>query len=546
MIRWSTIALVLGLLAAGIAYDRVDFAPPVEAAAEPEARTTPMLVDPPQLSSSWFCPVGSTVIGGYAAHRVVVSNVGTEPTQVTLDTLTSGGAGPGLRFELEPMSTEFVDIRDIVPPLVDDDDNPDTPGVANPIGDAVGVAVEFVGGEGIVGHQVATREWIAEGVCSSEAANQWFFASGSTTRDARDFIVLMNPSLDDVVFQAEFQIDGRTRTPGDLQAGVVPARSVRVIDVGEFVAREELVAASIVSVDGLLVAERLQVFDGQLGPVGAAVRLGVVDPALEWAFPAGRITEGGDSVIVVSNPGTEIVEVDVLFDPLDSADRQFFGLVAIPLTINPGRSAQYDLADFAAQLSIPLPYELGVKIQSVNDQPFVAERWHLVPGIDRSLIGAGGADARIVPRQDGDESEIPVEEDEVPVGEADIYDQPNPIRGVAISRGTEVPSTRWVVPWVQVDQSAGTVIVVTGADAEGDAQVEARVLLGGTLQPPVRATVAPDGRAILVIDAAATGAPIIVTSTAPVWVEAQLSRINQTQERFNRFDIVPAVPTRER
>lgn len=541
MIRWSTIALVLGLLAAGIAYDRVDLAPADDAPTEAEARITPLLVDPPRLSSTWFCPVGSSMSGGYANHRVAVSNVGSEPTLVTVDALTAAGPGPGLRFELAPMSTEFIIVgSDLVERTVDDDGNTDTPPIPNPLGEAVGVAVEFVGGEGVVGHQVNTPQGTAEGPCSSEASNQWFFASGSTTRDANDFIVLMNPSLDDVVFQAEFQIDGRTRTPGDLQAGVVPARSVRVIDVGEFVAREELVAASITTVDGLLVAERLQTFDGQLGPRGAALQLGVIDPATEWAFPAGRITADGDSVIVVNNPGTEIVEVDVLLDPLDPEDRQFFGLVAIPLTINPGRSAQYDLADLAAQVSIPLPYELGVRINSVNGEPFVAERWQLVPGIDRSLIGAGGADARVVPQQDGDDSEIPVEDEEPTVETDVIYDQADPTRGAAISRGAELPASRWVIPWVSLDQNNGTVIVVSGAGAEADADVEARAMVGGTLQTPVRATVTPDGRAILVINGAVDGAPIIVTSTEDVWVEAQVSRPDE------RFDVVPAVPTQAR
>lgn len=540
MIRWSTIAVIIGLLLAGIAYDRVDTAPGEALPSETAARITPQLVNPPRLSSSWYCPVGTTVRGGFATHRVAVSNVGSTPTLVSVDTLTAEGAGPGLRFELGPLSTEFIDVRSLIEATIDDDDNPDTDEVPNTLGLAVGVAVEFVGGEGVVGHQVITAHGVAEGPCSSEASNQWFFASGSTTRDAKDFIVLLNPSLDDVVFQAEFQIDGRTRAPGDLKAGVVPARSVRVIDVGEFVAREELIAASITTVDGLLVAERLQTFDGQLGPLGASLQLGVIDPSTAWSFPAGRVTADGDSVIVVSNPGTEIVEVDILLDPIDSTDRQFYGLVAIPLTVNPGRSAQYNLADLALQVGIPLPYELGVRVTSVNEQPFVAERWQLVPGIDRTLIGAGGEDARILPQQDGDDTEIPVEDGEEPLETDVIYEQATPTKGAATSRGSELPSTRWVIPWVSLTPDAGTVIVVTGAGGDDDAQIEARLMLGGTLQTPVRGVVAPDGRTIMVINGAVDGAPVVITSDQPIWVEAQVSIVDE------RFDVVPAVPTRGR
>ncbi len=522
MIRWSTLALILGLVVAGVAYDRVDIAPIAPEPVADAPRISPELVQPRRLSSNWYCPVGSSLPGGYASHRVMISNVGEEEALVTLDTLTSTGAGPGLRFSLGALSTEIVDLSTLLE------------------AEAAGVVVEVVGGEGVVGHQVTTEFGVAEGPCSSQAADQWFFASGATTRDAHDYIVLLNPSLDDVVFNAEFQIDGRTRIPGDLESGVVPARSVKVIDLGEFVAREELIAATITTVQGQLVAERLQTFDGQLGPIGAALQLGVIDPATEWAFPAGRVTADGDNVLVVSNPGTSVLEVDVSLDPLLSEDRQFYGLVAVPLTINPGRSAQLDIADLATQIGIPLPYELGVRVASVNGEPLVAERWQLAPGIDRSLIGAGGTNAKqIAPAQDGDDVEVPEEELELP-SSSEEFSQPTATQGAATSRGVEQASTRWVIPWVTLAPDGGTVIVVTGAGGDADAQVEARVMLGGALQTPTRTVVTPDGRSIIEVSAAVEGAPIVITSDQPIWVEAQVSVVGV------RFDVVPAVPTRMR
>ncbi len=523
MTRWSTILLILGVLVAGVAYDRVDTAP-IPAEPDPAGRQlTPELINPPRLTSTWYCPVGSTSAGGYANHRVMVSNIGEESALVTVDALTSVGAGPGLRFNLEPLQTEVVDLATLV-------DDP-----------AVGAVVEIVGGEGVVGHQVVAETGLAEGPCSSSAASRWYLGSGSTTRDAHEYIALLNPSLDDVVFDAEFQIDGRTRIPGDLERGVVPARSVRVIDLGEFVAREEEISATITVVQGQLVVERLQTLDGTLGPRGAALQLGVADAAPSWAFPAGRIVAGSDNTIVVNNPTDEQAELDVFLDPLVESDRQTFGLVAVPLTVNPGRTARIDLVELAEQILLPLPYELGVRVESVNGVPVVAERWQMAPAIDRSLIGAGGGNARRVPQQDGDETEIPEEELE-PEPEPATFDQPTATAGLATSRGVDQASTRWVVPWVTMASDGGTVIVVTGAgggEDGADARVEARVMVGGALQPPVRAIVGPEGRAILVVTAPVEGAPVVITSDQPIYAEAQVVSPG------TRLDVVPAVPTRE-
>ncbi len=519
MIRWSTIALILGVLVAGVAYDRVDTAPIPETLEPAGRQLTPEMVSPAHLTSNWYCPVGSTAADGYATHRVMVSNVGDEAALVTVDALTSNGAGPGLRFDLDPLETEVVDLTT----LVDDV--------------AVGAVVEIIGGEGVVGHQVTTVAGVAEGPCSSTAASQWYLGSGATTRDAREYIALLNPSLDDVVFEAEFRIDGRTRIPGELERGVVPARSVRVIDLGEFVAREEEIAATITVVQGQLVVERLQTFDGTLGPRGAAVQLAVTDPAISWAFPAGRLAVGSDNTVVVTNPTDEVAELDVFLDPIVPDDRQFYGLVAVPLTVNPGRSAQIDLIELAEQIDIPLPYELGVRVESANGVPVVAERWQLSPGIDRSLIGAGGGNAKKIPLQDGDETEIPEEELE-PEPEPPTFDQPTATVGAATSRGVDQSSTRWVVPWVTMAPDDGTVIVVTGAGGDGDARVEAQVMVGGALQPPVRAIVGPDGRAVLTVTAPVEGAPVVITSDQPIFVEAHVVVPG------SRLDVVPAVPTR--
>lgn len=528
MIRWSTIALIIGALVAGVAYDRVAIAPLAPAAPSEAATIAPELVSPPRLTSDWYCPIGSSVDDGYAEHKVIVSNIGQDKAVVTLDTLTSDGPGPGLRFELEAMATEEVDLRSLVQ------------------ADAIGAVVEVHGGEGVVGHEVQTAQGVAQGPCSTSAADSWYFASGATTRDSREYLAVLNPSLDDVVFSAEFEISGRQRDPGELRKVGVAPQSVLVIDLGEFVAREELIGTSIVAERGLLVVERLIVRDGTLGPVGAALELGVSDPAELWVFPAGRLSSNADNTVSVFNPNDEPAEVEVVLDPLNNSDRASYGLAPIELSIAPGRTAQVDLAELSEAIGIALPYELGIRVQSVNGIGVVAERWQLMPGIDRSLIGAGGVNARkvndeaqnandAVSRQDGDETEVPFVEE--PLVNNEEFLQATASSGVVTSRGTEQASTRWVIPWVSLVPDGGTVLVISGTEAK-EARVQAQVMVGGSLLPPARTIVAPGGRSILAPGSPVAAAPIIITSDQPVWVEAQIVGPD------GRISVVAAVPTR--
>ena len=572
MVRWGLAFMLVGLVAAGLLYDRLV---PVDLdATEVEADqlvVSPSIADPPRLDGAWYCPVGSSSPGGYADHVVNIANLDEDPAVANLTVITEEGPGPRRRIELDPLSTQRIQLAEIQSAEV------------------AGAVVEIIGGRSAVGHTVTTEHGVAEGPCATQASNTWHFAAGRTESDAQEYLVLMNPFPETAVFDVQFQALGRTREPGPLQAAFVEARSIRVIDVNEFVSRDELVAAKITTDRGRLVVERLQTLDGGAGPTGAALQLGVPTPARSWMFTAGRVHPDGDDLLTIYNPyepdlnadpdpveeteaepdssttstvagaategeaGQETVidETDsedggapdaegvTLFDeegtttvsielwPSDPADLANYSVVTIQREVRPGTFITIDLRAQAERFEFPLPYELGVFVTSNDaDVPIVAERWQYA---DRLLLESEVAAG--VATESGDE-EIP----ELQPPEAVASDLPQPVanRGISTTRGHELFSTRWVIPWVTMVADS-TLIAVASAD---EASIEVRILTpDGQWDGPFRATVPAGGRAIIPVTSVAGGASVEVVSDTPVSVEAMVVVPDQA------LDVVPAVPT---
>jgi hypothetical protein len=583
MMRSAVIFVIVGLLAAGLLYDRIDPIDSTVETADTVGVITPTVSDPARLDGAWFCPVGSSSQGGFADHEVKISNLSDESAVAIVSILTGEGGGPSLRIELAPLSTQRLPLSSIAQ------------------AELAGAVVEIVGGTGVVGHTVTTDQGTAEGACATHVSSEWYFASGRTQRDSLEYLALMNPFPEDVVYNVElYRSAGRPRQPGPLQGGTVPANSIRIIELGEHVPREEVVAAAITTVRGRLVVERLQTFNGELGPEGAALQLGVPGPATSWMLPAGRIHAAGDDRVIVFNPSAEeAASVEIELWPVNPTDRSRYGLGVIPRELLPGRFEIIDLRTEADRFGLRLPFEVGVSVRATNGVPVVAERWHFATEVDRTLIGAGGtevassddepatedADGDGVPDDppaDGDStgddpasdntasdntaSDDPASDDpaadgsspddsaaadpvaeEAEPGELDVpgilggeaadLAQPSPTTGVATSRGTEILSTRWIVPWVETPTASSSVVIVAAPE---EVTVEAFMLVNGELVGPWRASVAPGGRSIIPIEQVGTGGPVLVTADRPISVEAQVVSL------AGQLTVVPGIPTVER
>jgi hypothetical protein len=522
MIRWATISLLAGLLVIGVLYDRSSPAGPGTEVQMVAEVSSPVVYRPGPLTAVWYCPVGSADAGGFASHEIAITNTGTEPAIANLTVLTDDGPSIALRQEIQPAATSVVDL----PSLGSDS-------VASAL-------VEIVGGEGLVGHTVVTSEGPATGPCATDAADEWFFAGGATTRGSQNYLVLMNPFGEDAVFDAEFRTETRTRRPNALRSDVVKARSTKVIDVTEHVSRADMVSAEIDVTVGRLVVERLQTFDGELGPKGAALTLGVATPKPDWFFPAGRVVPGADHRLVIYNPGESAAEVDVSFMFDDPSEPTAVGLVPIELSIAAGRFESIDIYELANGLNLELPLDVGLAVQSADDAAVVAERWQLTPSVDTDLVGAGGSNTRAARFRQTEEDQE--EHEDVPEDQVDFviptgHLQPNATTGIGLSRGTPEMATEWLVPRTILLADNGTVVAVSSIEG---ASVEVRLLVGGELQPPIRASVPAGGRVVVPVGSSTSAAPFIVTGSAPIAVEVQLV------EPGIHLDVAAAVPVSAR
>ncbi len=590
-LRWALAFVLVGTLAAGLIYDQLVPTTPDGTSIETDQLVvSPSMVDPPRLDVAWYCPVGSSAAGGYADHVVNIANLDEESAVANLTLITGDGAGPRRRIELAPLSTQRIALSEIQS------------------SDIAGAVVEIIGGRGAVGHTVTTETGVAEGPCATEASNSWYFAAGRTKADAKEFLVLMNPFPETARFDVEFQGLGRSRQPGELQGAFVAARSIRVIEVNPVITDEASVAATVTTNRGRLVVERLQLLDGQFGPAGAALQLGVPTPAPSWMFTAGRIQSGGDDLLTIYNPyepsllevddepssseepdddgatdevagggpegeeqtdtvdpetgladdadgtadadgATDEAEATALTDeegtttvsielwPSNPTDLSSYSVVTIEREIRPGTFVTIDLRAQAERFEFPLPYELGVFVTSNEGLPIVAERWQFADRL--ALDGLGPVPAAEEEPAEGEPGEEGAADEEAPLElrppEPVGTDLPQPIAndGVSTSRGNELFSTRWVIPWVTMAADS-TVIAVASAE---EASVEVRTLVNGQWEGPFRATVPAGGRAIIPVTSAAGGAAVEVRSNNPVSVEAMVVVPDAS------LDVVPAIPT---
>jgi hypothetical protein len=254
---------------------------------------------------------------------------------------------------------------------------------------------------------------------------------------------------------------------------------------------------------------------------------------------------GGEPSAQAEEEGTTTVSIELW--PSNPTDLSSFSVVTIEREIRPGTFVTIDLRAQAERFEFPLPYELGVFVTSEPGLPIVAERWQFA---DRLILdslaavtgqaetddddggGEGEAEGDEATGEDGEGGDVLLPELQ-PAEAASDLPQPIATRGVSTSRGNELFSTRWVIPWVTMVADS-TVVAIASAD---EASIEIRLLVGGRWEGPLRATVPAGGRAIVPVTSSAGGAAVEVVSDVPVSVEAMVVVPEQS------LDVVPGVPT---
>src|SRR4029453_18886619 len=233
----------------------------------------------------------------------------------------------------------------------------------------VAALVEASGGPGAVEHRVTGPHGGEVGPSASAPAPVWPLASGTTTRDARDVVVLFNPFPTDAIVDIIFETDAGSREAVRFQGFPGAAGTVVGVDIGDDVAREAQVSATLRTRAGRVVAERLQEFDGSLGPEGLAVALGVPEASTAWAFPDGVVDDSRTERIVVYNPGDERAQVEV--QVLPTSDEPAPAPQPFRLSV---RGGTFAAVDYGAEDRVVPGVEHATLVRSTNGVPVVAER----------------------------------------------------------------------------------------------------------------------------------------------------------------------------
>ena len=371
--RLPLIVLLAGAIGGAVAQQHIDDDGAAGASAEANAAddtddgavpvdVMPTVAGDDVLASTWYCAAGTGDQGGMADHTVAILNPSNRALDATVTVyggvLSSQGTRPAavpapVRQRVRLPARDRVELRlgDVV---------------AAPL---VAALVEVEGGAVAVDHGVSGPHGADAGPCASDAAPVWHLASGATTRDAREVVALFNPFPTDAIVDVAFGTDAGSREPLRFHGFPVPAGSVVGVDIGDDVAREAQVSATLRVRTGRLVVERLQSLDGSLGSEGLSLALGVPEPSTMWAFADGTVGEAQTERIVVYNPGDDRAEVDV--NVLPTTEESAPAPQAFRLSIPAG---DFSVVDYGAEDRVPVGVGHATLVRSTNGVPVVAER----------------------------------------------------------------------------------------------------------------------------------------------------------------------------
>jgi hypothetical protein len=257
--------------------------------------TETMPVAPPAnaLSSTWYCAGGTAAAGGGADLSVVIVNAGPRERTGTVTFVPNQGQTTTVPVTVTPAARVVLRAQDKVK----------APFVAATVELDGGGAAAEVGVAGPLGESAAP--------CASSASDHWYFAEGSTTKDAAETLFLFNPFPEDAIVDVGFSTEDGRAAPQGLQGLAVRGRGLSAVNVGDYVHRRQAVSTEVVTRVGRIAVFRLQSFDGTAGRKGQSLAIGAPDRSRTWYFPEGIVTAGVTERYQLFNPSDREVRAEL-------------------------------------------------------------------------------------------------------------------------------------------------------------------------------------------------------------------------------------------
>jgi hypothetical protein len=286
----AVLAIVAVLIAAGFVDSR--FGRP-RTTVRAAAQTMPVAPPSGALSSTWYCAGGTAVPNGGADLALFIVNTGRAPRSGTVTFISNDGQNRPVPVQVPASSRVSLRAQDALK----------APYAAATVELDGGAVAAEVGVGGPLG-DTATP-------CASSASDHWYFAEGSTTKDAAETLFLFNPFPEDAIVDLAFSTEDGRSAPQGLQGLAVHGRGLTAVKVGDFVHRRQAVSSEVVTRVGRIAVSRLQSFDGTAGKKGQSIALGAAAPATTWYFPEGLVTAGVNERYQLFNPADREVKAQL-------------------------------------------------------------------------------------------------------------------------------------------------------------------------------------------------------------------------------------------
>lgn len=139
----------------------------------------------------------------------------------------------------------------------------------------------------------------------------WNLAEGATAQGMESFVLVQNPGGADVHVNVKFLTGTGEVSPAGLQGYAVPAGSRVTFNAGDYVDTVD-VSTKVEPIDGFVVCERAMYGNGRTwatNSIGATAP----SPSAQWFFAEGSTGGDFETFILVENPNSSSVEVEMAF-----------------------------------------------------------------------------------------------------------------------------------------------------------------------------------------------------------------------------------------
>ncbi len=283
-------------------------------------------------------------------------------------------------------------------------------------------AEQFAGGEPgsvtveaptqvVVSHRIFADSLADEAPCASSGSNRWFFPSANSQLGGSARLWIFNPFSSDASIKFTATTDGAVLDLKSLGGVVIPARSTRVVELGDAVQRRDQFAVALESRGASVVAELVETTDGTKLPDGAVqskgirIQPGIGSTASRILFADGEGVDGVGERIWVFNPNPDPITVTVSVRPDDASPDVYPEPFQVELD-----GLRYQLIDLAAESRLPPTGRRTITVETDAPGGVVATRvltvlgqsgWPLTSGTASSIGAHVAATQWMLARVDG-------------------------------------------------------------------------------------------------------------------------------------------------